>query len=187
MKSENIITILVLTISIIYLLNFQESFSEESIFNIKNISTTGATGPQGPPGPPGKGADLPKGVIVAWYGMPNNIPAGWRICDGLAGTPNLKDRFIVGAGGKYRLNTKGGEEKVKLNANQIPAHSHEYMDSFFSEAWGQVKVPGGWGSRAGTDRDNKAFQFKRKTFNTGGNIPHNNMPPYFSLYYIMKL
>ena len=61
------------------------------------------------------------------------------------------------------------------------------MDSFFSEAWGQVKVPGGWGSRAGTDRDNKAFQFKRKTFNTGGNIPHNNMPPYFSPYYIMKL
>ena len=46
MKSENIITILVLTISIIYLLNFQESFSEESMFNIKNISTTGATGPK---------------------------------------------------------------------------------------------------------------------------------------------
>ena len=190
MDTKNFILICILIILILCLLSQQESFSEDSLYNIKNLSTqgpVGKTGPAGIPGVHGKGADLPKGVVVAWYGMPNTIPNGWRICDGLNGTPNLKDRFIIGAGGKYRLNSKGGQEKVKLNINQIPRHSHSYMDAYFAEAWGQVPVPGGWGSRTGTDKDNKAFQMKRNTLPTGKSLPHNNMPPYFSLYYIMKL
>lgn len=38
-----------------------------------------------------------KGMIVAWYGEADNVPSGWRICDGTGGTPDLRDRFIMGA------------------------------------------------------------------------------------------
>ena len=55
----------------------------------------GATGPQGPPGPSGS---VPAGVIVMWAGLLANIPTGWALCDGQAGTPDLRDRFIKGAG-----------------------------------------------------------------------------------------
>lgn len=39
---------------------------------------------------------LPSGVIVMWSG--SSIPSGWALCDGTNGTPDLRDRFIVGAG-----------------------------------------------------------------------------------------
>jgi hypothetical protein len=67
---------------------------------------------------------VPKGVIVMWSGPVNEIPRGWQLCDGTNGTPNLKDRFIVGAGHSYSPGNTGGEDHVTLNTNQIPAHSH---------------------------------------------------------------
>ena len=43
----------------------------------------------------------PVGSIIMWAGAVGDIPAGWKLCDGQKGTPNLIDRFIVGAGGNY--------------------------------------------------------------------------------------
>jgi hypothetical protein len=43
----------------------------------------------------GKGT-VPKGAILMWSGAPEAIPAGWTLCDGTNGTPNLSGRFIVG-------------------------------------------------------------------------------------------
>lgn len=51
---------------------------------------------------------LPRGIITMWSGATNAVPSGWALCDGKNGTPNLKDRFIVGAGQRYAVGNVGG-------------------------------------------------------------------------------
>ena len=41
------------------------------------------------------------GMIMLWSGNYDNIPAGWYLCNGGNGTPNLTDRFVIGSGSKY--------------------------------------------------------------------------------------
>src|SRR5690606_4649652 len=65
-----------------------------------------------------------KGVIVMWSGSADNIPEGWALCDGTNGTPDLRDRFIVGAGGEYAVGATGGAKEVTLTTAQMPKHSH---------------------------------------------------------------
>ena len=67
---------------------------------------------------------IPSGLISMWSGLISAIPSGWVLCDGLNGTPNLLDRFIVGAGGNYAVGDTGGEENVTLSSSQIPSHRH---------------------------------------------------------------
>lgn len=80
----------------------------------------------------------PTGVIVMWFGALISVPAGWVVCDGTNGTPDLRDRFIVGAGTTYALGATGGAATATtddgdlaltiggtaLTVNQLPAHSH---------------------------------------------------------------
>lgn len=40
---------------------------------------------------------LPFGSIIMWYGISSNVPTGWQICDGTNGTPDLRNRFVIGA------------------------------------------------------------------------------------------
>ena len=42
--------------------------------------------------------NLPKGIIVSWYGSIKEIPKGWALCDGNNTTPDLRNRFIIGGG-----------------------------------------------------------------------------------------
>ena len=67
---------------------------------------------------------VPAGVIVAFHG--SVIPSGWAVCDGLNGTPNLQDRFIIGASNSRAAGSSGGESSVTLTAAQsgVPAHGH---------------------------------------------------------------
>ena len=67
---------------------------------------------------------IPPGLIAMWSGSAANVPSGWALCDGSNGTPDLRDRFIVGAGGSYNVGSTGGSNTVTLNANQIPSHAH---------------------------------------------------------------
>lgn len=48
---------------------------------------------------------FPTGGIILWSGSIASIPSGWVLCDGLNGTPNLTDKFIIGSGGSYSPNT----------------------------------------------------------------------------------
>ena len=68
------------------------------------------------------GGYIPTGGIIMWSG--SVVPAGWALCDGLNGTPNLTDRFIVGAGAAYAIGATGGVDSVTLTTNQIPGHAH---------------------------------------------------------------
>lgn len=74
----------------------------------------------------------PIGTIIAYFNIlkdssgNSKIPEGWAICDGTKGTPDLRDKFIVGAGGEYNLGEKGGAKNVTLDRNQVPNHSHKF-------------------------------------------------------------
>ena len=59
-----------------------------------------------------------------WSGASNAIPAGWVLCNGSNGTPDLRNRFIVGAGSNYSVGNTGGSDTVTLNSNQLPGHVH---------------------------------------------------------------
>ena len=67
---------------------------------------------------------VPPGAILMWSGAVDAIPTGWALCDGQNGTPDLRDRFIVGAGGSYDVGDTGGAESVTLTVDQMPQHSH---------------------------------------------------------------
>ena len=51
---------------------------------------------------------VPSGCILLWSGSTGSVPSGWLLCDGTNGTPDLRDRFIIGAGNNYAVNATGG-------------------------------------------------------------------------------
>lgn len=66
----------------------------------------------------------PVGTIIMWSGSAETIPTGWRLCDGSNGTPDLRGRFVVAAGGDYAAGQTGGSNGVTLTVEQMPAHNH---------------------------------------------------------------
>lgn len=67
---------------------------------------------------------MPVGGIIMWSGSIVSIPATWALCDGTNGTPDLRDRFIVGAGSTYAVADTGGAATVTLDTTMIPSHTH---------------------------------------------------------------
>jgi microcystin-dependent protein len=70
------------------------------------------------------GSPIPVGTITMWSGQIDRIPAGWALCNGQNGTPDLRDRFIVGAGTTYSVNASGGANTITLSTNEMPTHNH---------------------------------------------------------------
>lgn len=126
---------------------------------------------------------LPRGVIVAWTGT--QAPAGWALCNGQNGTPDLRGRFIYGFGGGQGaiINKRGGAETHTLNINEMPKHNHSTRH--WADDGGYCKnLPCGFQA---SDRNTSDARQDQPTNYVGGNQPHNNMPPYHVLAYIMKL
>jgi len=71
---------------------------------------------------------VPTGIITMWSGVIASIPTGWALCDGSNGTPDLRNRFVVGAGDQYDRNDTGGANSVTLTESEMPSHNHS-MDS----------------------------------------------------------
>ena len=73
---------------------------------------------------------VPSGVIVMWAGSVAAVPSGWAICDGLNGTPNLTDRFVIHAdadtGGTRNVGATGGSHNTTLTNTQLPSHTHSF-------------------------------------------------------------
>lgn len=146
---------------------------------------------------------LPKGCIIAWNGT--TAPAGWAMCDGKNGTPDLRGRFIYGYGsglGKT-FNKRGGGETHKLSINEIPSHNHSMNNAGKHEhSLNRFAYKHGRSFKGSNDHDhtlkhccgtpwitktNSTGDHKHHINNTGGSKSHNNMPPYHVLSYIMKL
>ena len=67
---------------------------------------------------------MPTGIIVMWNSTAASIPAGWQLCNGSNGTPDLRDRFVVGAGTTYSFGDTGGSASVTLTQATMPIHTH---------------------------------------------------------------
>lgn len=74
---------------------------------------------------------VPAGIIAMWSGLITNLPSGWALCDGQNGTPNLVDRFVVGAGGRWAVGDTGGsadavvvEHTHSATTESSGSHSH---------------------------------------------------------------
>lgn len=67
---------------------------------------------------------VPRGAIIIWSGTIANIPAGWQLCDGTNGSPDLTDRFILSVSAAENPGASGGAHSKTILASQLPAHSH---------------------------------------------------------------
>ena len=168
-------------------------------------------------------SSIPKGTILPWYGKSSDIPDGFALCDGTKGTPDLRNRFLVGAGSNYSLGDTGGEDQVKLSGTQIGNHYHYFGASLkrsgakkaaFSLVYLNSSSTGGtlhayplftsgikrvvWHSAYGSnggyigdfESDVSPYPFLYITslaVGTAAQEAHENRPPYYALYYIMKL
>lgn len=69
-------------------------------------------------------ASVPAGVILLWSGSIASIPTGWLLCNGSSGTPDLRDKFVVGAGSTYAVGATGGSATTTLAEANLPSHTH---------------------------------------------------------------
>lgn len=133
--------------------------------------------PQGGGGDSAVLVKSPIGTIVIWSGTADNIPTGWQLCDGTNGAPDLRDKFVLGAGTSHAVGSTGGSEEVTLTVEQMPEHNHTYYGASKG-----VAVNSGSGLS-----DVRANKMQYSTGVSGSSQPHPNMPPYYALCYIMKL
>jgi hypothetical protein len=151
---------------------------------------------------------LPVGCVIMWYGDPLEIPVGWQICDGTNLTPNLVGRFAVGVGfngGPFNLGDTGGSSDAI-----VPSHSHDinishrltdpghhHASNYDNRTPGSIDSPGAGSEIGGSGYD---WTFPTTTSPTnidltidasivaqGENPTNANLPPYYAIYYIMKI
>lgn len=91
--------------------------------------------------PPLSSRLVPKGTIALWRGgiAQQDLPPGWFLCDGSNNTPNLVDRFVMGAGGGAAVDANG----------EADTHTHPIseLSATFPTSWvadHQHKMPSGW-------------------------------------------
>lgn len=149
-------------------------------------------------------ARMPPGGIILWSGSTANIPAGWFLCNGQNGTPNLVDKFIVCAGGAYAVNATGGSaDAIVVNHTHTlsdPGHSHGVNDPGHNHGSDKyLKYIGGGSSGSGGSIATNAeitVGTTGVTINSGttgvsigsagASGTNANLPPYYALCYIMR-
>ncbi len=111
---------------------------------------------------------IPINTIAIWHSSIATIPAGWALCDGNSGTPDLRDQFIIGAGDSFAPNDSGGSQN----------HTHDFTSDGHTHTLGITSFNlNGTGLSNVTDSDVVA----------GTTDPASVLPPYFSLPYIMRI
>lgn len=120
-----------------------------------------------------------KGMIMAWYGNQNQVPSGWVICDGTNGTPDLRDRFVMGAG---RF-SKGDVIAPGLPniTGTFGGNAKAYPDP--EGAFTRIKT-GPQGS--GNSTDGAVINFNASYSNDIYGHSNTVQPPAVVMYYIMK-
>jgi hypothetical protein len=143
----------------------------------------------------------PAGVIVLWSGSIGSIPVGWALCNGSNGTPDLRDRFIVGAGSTYAVNATGGSADAIVVSHTHtasstsvvtdPGHTHTAVTRggggpVFDQFAPQTNA--GSTNTATTNSNTTGITVATTTtVDSAGNSGTNaNLPPYYALCYIQK-
>jgi len=128
---------------------------------------------------------VPSGGIIMWSGGIATIPSGFVICDGNNGTPDLRNRFIVGAGDTYVPDDTGGSNSVTLTESEMPSHNHtESQGSGLGNRFGTIST--GFSERKEGFGSPPLTSAAPLTSTEGGDQAHENRPPYYALAFIMK-
>jgi microcystin-dependent protein len=159
---------------------------------------------------------VPSGCILLWSGSIISIPSGWYLCDGTNSTPDLRDRFIVGAGSTYAVNATGGSANAVVVAHTHtatstvtdPGHLHPLPTAVWassgSSRWSGsagpigITVPATNSATTGISvsidaalNHTHSLTLSGNTQSAGGTSgstqPHENRPPYYALCYIQKM
>ena len=139
------------------------------------------------------GTTIPTGMISLWYGSIGSVPLGWYLCDGTNGTPDLRDRFVVGAGSTYSVAATGG------SANAIVVSHNHTATSVVTDAGHTHNIGDGNQYSLGSDGRGAGATSSRvsasattgitvATTNTSAGVSgtNANLPPYYALAYVMK-
>lgn len=136
--------------------------------------------------------DIPPGAIIMWSG--NNIPGGWALCNGQNGTPDLRDRFIVGAGNGYSVGSKGGVTTHNLShSHTVNSHNHHIDFNIHKDLCIDDCTDGADDGSKDVGSDSHGHRILGDTWHaspgTDAKLPSNvdNRPPYYALCFIMKL
>lgn len=145
------------------------------------------------------GASFPSGGIIMWSGSIASIPSGWVLCNGSNSTPDLRNRFIVGAGSTYAVDATGGSADATLPTHTHtatstsvvtdPGHNHQFNilntiangNNAYTATGGQV----GTGTVT-TETTGITVATSTTNANAGTSGTNANLPPYYALAYIMK-
>jgi hypothetical protein len=143
-------------------------------------------------------ASLPAGVIVMWSGSIASIPSGWLLCNGSSGTPDLRDRFVVGAGTTYAVAATGGSaDSVVVSHTHSatstvtdPGHSHTasvfYNDASTPRNAFRASFPSVDQTTVSTNSNTTGITVATTNATAGVSGTNANLPPYYALAYIMK-
>ena len=141
------------------------------------------------PSPP---TPTPAGVIVLWSGSIGSIPVGWALCNGSNGTPDLRDRFVVGAGSTYAVDATGGSADAIVVSH---THTATVTDPGHIHAVTFFNLNGSSGNNPYGSQSPSSFSYNTESAVTGISVTNSstgtsgtnaNLPPYYALCYIMK-
>jgi len=137
---------------------------------------------------------LPTGMILLWSGSIGSIPAGFLLCDGTNSTPDLRNRFVVGAGSSYSVNQTGGSADAIVvshthTATSVvtdPGHNHTVTITPISDSGtgSPNRMTDSGSTTTSTATTGITVATTNATAGTSGTGA--NIPPYFALCYIMK-
>ena len=133
-------------------------------------------------------------MIILWSGSVVSIPAGWLLCNGASSTPDLRDRFVVGAGSTYAVNATGGSADATL-----PSHTHTATVTDPGHAHTSAAGPGPGSPNldpvsaitqqlalVGVTTGATTTGITVANSTEGASATNANLPPYYALCYIMK-
>jgi len=143
---------------------------------------------------------VPSGAIMLWSGSIASIPSGWLLCNGSSGTPDLRDRFIVGAGTTYAVNATGGSANATLVSHTHtatssvtdPGHNHTGLNGAPLTSYYPALANGGGFTGSGryefptTATSTTGITVATTNSTEGSSATNANLPPYYALAYIMK-
>jgi hypothetical protein len=142
---------------------------------------------------------IPTGAILLWSGSIGSIPAGYVLCNGNNGTPDLRNRFIVGAGSTYAVDATGGSADSILPTHTHsatststvtdPSHSHTLPGDYIQNVAGGAGA-NGTARTIGSSTNSATTGITVATTTTnasaGVSATNGNLPPYYALCYIQK-
>ena len=139
---------------------------------------------------------VPSGAIMLWSGSIASIPSGWLLCNGSSGTPDLRDRFIVGAGSAYAVAATGGTADAVVVSHTHTAtttatdsgHNHASFSNGAYNGGGAGNAMGQFGNSPGFITTTASANITAATTvnSAGVSGTNQNLPPYYALAYIMK-